>query len=253
MVSHQSIKRLSERERKVIASLKYAKYRAEEGLFVAEGVKSVELLLPQFRLKWLLFCGEEVPFDAPEECCRLCTPQELKKLSTLQSRQELMAVFHRPEVPELPKEARGLAVALEEVQDPGNLGTIIRLCDWLGIQHLFCSKGCADPFNTKTVQASMGALGNVTIHEEVDLLHYLPHHFDVIMATDMKGMDYRKASVGKSDRAVLLLGNEGRGLSEELLQIATTCLTIPSAPSAVSDSLNVSISAAILLSNLIKQ
>ena len=140
----------------------------------------------------------------------------------------------------------GLAVALEEVQDPGNLGTIIRLCDWLGIQHLFCSKGCADPFNTKTVQASMGALGNVTIHEEVDLLHYLPHHFDIIMATAMKGVDYRKASVGKSDRAVLLLGNEGRGLSEELLQIATTCLTIPSAPSAVSDSLNVSISAAIL-------
>lgn len=252
MVPSQSIKRLSERERKVVASLKYAKYRAEEGLFVAEGVKSVALLLPQFRLKWLLFSGETVPFEVDQESCRACTPQELKKLSTLQSRQEVIAVFHTPETPALPTDFRGLAVALEEVQDPGNLGTIIRLCDWLGIEHLFCSKGCADPFNTKTVQASMGALGYVSIHQEVDLLRFLPDHFDMIMATAMEGVDYRNISIDKSARAVLLLGNEGRGLSEGLLKIATTCLTIPSAPSSVSDSLNVSISAAILLSNLLK-
>lgn len=251
MVSSEFIKRLSERERKVISSLKYAKYRAEEGLFIAEGVKSVALLLPQFRLKWLLFSGEKVPFEVDQEHCRACTPQEIKKLSTLQSRQELMAVFHTPETPALPKALSGLAVALEEVQDPGNLGTIIRLCDWLGIQHIFCSKGCADPFNAKTVQASMGALGNVSIHQEVDLLHYLPDHFDMIMATAMEGVDYRNISIDKSARTVLLLGNEGRGLSEGLLKIATTCLTIPSAPTSVSDSLNVSISAAILLSNLI--
>lgn len=252
MVPSQSIKGLSERERKVVGSLRYAKYRAEEGLFVAEGLKSVALLLPQFRLKWLLFSGETVPFEVDQESCRACTPQELKKLSTLQSRQELMAVFHTPETPALPTDFGGLSVALEEVQDPGNLGTIIRLCDWLGIEHLFCSKGCADPFNPKTVQASMGALGNVAIHQEVDLLRFLPDHFNRIMATAMAGTDYRDITVERGDRAVLLLGNEGRGLSEELLQIATTCLTIPSAPSSVSDSLNVSISAAILLSNLLK-
>lgn len=250
MVLQESIKRLSERERKLIASLRIAKYRTSEGLFVAEGEKSIGLLRQHYKLRWLVTTSEQPPVGYPLECLRRTTSQELKKLSSLKSVQDFIAIFEIPAPPTLPDRLEGLSVALDEVQNPGNMGTIIRLCDWLGIRHIFCSKGCVDPYNEKCVQASMGALGNVEIHQECDLKTLLPQLFKRIIATSMEGEDYREIDLPLKEPAVVILGNEGHGLSAGLLDIATESITIPKAPSSVSDSLNVALSAAILLSSL---
>lgn len=247
VVSKEPIKSLSERERKIISSLRLSKKRSEEKLFVAEGVKTIELLLSHYRLRWIISPNTELLVGMESEA-RLASEQEMKKLSSLESRQELIAVFDIPEVP--PFAPSGLTVALEEVQNPGNLGTIIRLCDWLGIKNILCSKGCVDPYNPKVVQASMGALGNVNIYQDIDLIKVLPQHFRNIITTTMDGQDYRTVSI-PSD-SVIIFGNEGSGISSDLLSIANSRITIPRAESSISDSLNVSLSAAILLSSLTK-
>ncbi|MBR8765720.1 tRNA (guanosine(18)-2'-O)-methyltransferase [Porphyromonas levii] len=245
MVSEEAIKPLSERERKIVTSLRLAKKRSEERLFVAEGAKAIELLTPSFQLRWMIASDPTLLIGVGKEA-RLTSQQEMKKLSSLESRHELIAVFELPSEP--PFTASGLiTVALEEVQNPGNLGTIIRLCDWLGIKNILCSKGCVDPFNPKVVQASMGALGNVTIYQNIDLPEFLPSHFSNIITTAMDGQDYRTAVIPPN--SVIIFGNEGSGISSELLSIANNRITIPRAESSISDSLNVSLSAAILLSS----
>ncbi|MDO5016822.1 MAG: RNA methyltransferase [Porphyromonas sp.] len=253
MVSEEHIKPLSDKERKVISSLRLAKKRREEGLFVAEGVKSIELLLPAFRLRWLVYPETfQVPFDCPSTLCRIATDRELSKLSSLDSRQEVMAVFEIP-APADPSELDfgGLAVGLDQLQNPGNLGTIIRLCDWLGIKSILCSEGTVDVYNPKTVQASMGALGHVHVYQGIDLPSFLPRHFGSIITTAMEGSDFRDLKGLKDSNTIVIFGNEGNGISEAVRRIATTQVTIPKAEGAVSDSLNVSLSAAILLSSLI--
>ncbi|MDD7438360.1 MAG: RNA methyltransferase [Bacteroidales bacterium] len=246
MVSRYTIKPLSERERKIITSLRLSKKRSEERLFVAEGIKTIKLLLPQFNLRWMISSNAELLTNRAFEA-RLVGQQEMKKLSSLESHQELIAVFEIPS--EQPFVASGLTVALEEIQNPGNLGTIIRLCDWLGIKNILCSGGCVDPYNPKVVQASMGALGNVNIYQNINLIRFLPQHFSNIIATTIDGENYRKATI-PSD-SVIIFGNEGSGISVELLKISNNHITIPRAESSISDSLNVSLSAAILLSSFI--
>ncbi len=250
------VKALSERERKVITSLKMVKRRREEGLFISEGIKTTELLLERFNLRWLVISKERL--DLISRCqdhistLRIAPIEVMKRLSQLESRQEIIAVFEYPSSDSKQiTEVDGLSVALDEVQDPGNLGTIIRLCDWLGISSLICGKGCADPYSPKVIQASMGAIGNVDLLCDIDLPTFLPQHFDQIIATTMSGDDYRKVDRKQLLGAVLLFGNEGKGLSPNLLKLATKQIAIPRALTSISDSLNVSMSAAILLSSLI--
>lgn len=247
MVSKEVIKPLSERERKVITSLSLSKKRYIEKLFVAEGVKTIELLLPHFELHWIVSSDAKLLLDFGSKS-RLVDEREIKKISSLESRQQLIAIFEIPD--EQPFIPTGLTIALEEVQNPGNLGTIIRLCDWLGIKNILCSKGCVDPYNPKVVQASMGALGNVNIYQNIDLVRFLPEHYSDIIATTMDGQDFRNALTPSN--SVIIFGNEGNGISKELLDISTNRITIPRADSSISDSLNVSLSAAILLSSLSK-
>lgn len=247
MVPEETIKQLSERERKIITSLRVTKKRDEEKLFVAEGIKTIELLLPYFELRWMVSPKSELLVGHGTKA-RLVNEREMKKLSSLDSRQELMAVFDIPE--DKPMLLSDLTVALETIQNPGNMGTIIRLCDWLGIKNILCSSGCVDPYNPKVVQASMGALGNVNIYQNIDLQSFLPQHFSHIISTTMDGQDYRSISI-PSD-SVIIFGNEGSGISNELLKISNCRITIPRAESSISDSLNVSLSAAILLSSLSK-
>lgn len=245
MVLPTEIKPLSERERKIITSLRLVKKRNEEGLFVAEGLKAIELLRKHYKVMWLV-ASDSLLLDAGDARSRLTTEQEMKKLSSLESRQELIAVFEIPKEPIFkPSE---LTVALDEIQNPGNLGTLIRLCDWLGIRTIICGKGCADLYNPKVVQASMGALGNVQVIQDIDLETFLPQHFHHIYTTAMEGTDYRKVSV--PDCSVIIFGNEGKGVSPSLLSLSTGFITIPSADTTISESLNVSLSAAILLSAL---
>lgn len=257
---------LSKREEKLIRSLSLKKYRDEHGLFVAEGQKVIAPLLPYFDLEFLVLVAENgdpksgfrpysdigATVEVDGEKLRSVSMETLSRLSSLNSPQGVLAVFRIPCRSESFFPHSGVTVALDEVQNPGNLGTIIRLCDWLGIKDLMLSPGCADPYSPKVVQATAGALGNVNLHFSRDLESDIRRGlFGVIIGTALNGEPLRgKVDFPKGNTCVLF-GNEGHGLSKNLLDLCTDLVLIPAAPTAVSESLNVSLSAAILLSRLV--
>ena len=248
----EEIKPLSAREGKLIRSLSMKKFRDETGLFVAEGKKVIAPLLPFFRIKLLVSSDPWSEIDAEKQ--RAATAPELKKLSALTSPPDEIALFEIPSVgAEELTDSDKLVVALDAVQNPGNLGTIIRLCDWLGIRSLVLGEGSADPFSPKVVQATAGALGNVNLIQTADLTGFVRNHsFEQIIGTSLDGLPVGKVSAqpGDNGRTLVLFGNEGHGLSPELKALCTELVLLPSSPTTVSESLNVSISAAILLSRL---
>ena len=146
---------LSKGQIKLITSLKQKKYRMQHKLFVAEGVKTIsELLKSHFRLHHL-YTTESI-LDVPEDKLTLITPKQLQQISFLKTPNTALAIFRISETQ--PIHENGLVLALDDVRDPGNLGTIIRLCDWFGVKDLVCSAETVDCFNPKVVQATMGSL-----------------------------------------------------------------------------------------------
>ena len=239
------MEKLSERESKLIRSLRLKKNRDASGLFVAETVKVVEEMLPYFDTELLLVTAPtELPVD--ESKVRLVSEREMKRVSQLDCPSDCLALLRIPEA-EMVVRLEGLVVALDEVQNPGNIGTIIRLCDWLGIGTLLMSRGCADPYGAKVVQSTAGALGALTIHYDIDLAHTLSGYDGAIIAADLDGEPIGQASVPRE--AVVLLGNEGHGFSPEVKSLCTETILIPKSPTAAGDSLNVALSAAIILSH----
>lgn len=239
------MEKLSERESKLIRSLRLKKNRDASGLFVAETVKVVEEMIPYFDTELLLVTA---PTDLPveESKVRLVSELEMKRVSQLDCPSDCLALLRIPEAVTVGR-FEGLVVALDEVQNPGNIGTIIRLCDWLGIGTLLMSRGCADPYGAKVVQSTAGALGALTIHYDIDLAHRLSHYDGAIIAADLDGEPIGQASVPRE--AVVLFGNEGHGFSPEVKSLCTETVLIPKSPSAAGDSLNVALSAAIILSH----
>lgn len=239
------MEKLSERESKLIRSLRLKKNRDSSGLFVAETAKVVEEMLPYFDTELLLVTS---PTELPVEKSRvrLVTEREMKRVSQLDCPSDCLALLRIPAA-ETVVRFEGLVVALDEVQNPGNIGTIIRLCDWLGIGTLLMSRGCADPYGAKVVQSTAGALGALTIHYDIDLAATLSGYDGAIIAADLDGEPIGQASVPRE--AVVLFGNEGHGFSPEVKSLCTETILIPKSPSAAGDSLNVAISAAIILSH----
>ena len=231
-------------------ALSSKKYRDEYGLFVAEGTKVIEPLMPFFELHLLL--TKEPVAGVADEKQRIVPGKLFDKLSGLTTPTDGIALFRLPDE-RVRRFPRGrLSVALDAVQNPGNLGTIIRLCDWLGIRTILLGSGTADPFAPKVVQATAGALGNVDLIRCGNLLEMLREYpFDEVIGTSLSGtplpLAFSKAPEGHT---CVLFGNEGHGLSSALQEACTRLVLIPPAPTAVSESLNVSISAAILLSRL---
>lgn len=238
---------LSKAKMKYIRSLELKKFRREEKAFVAEGPKVVGDLLPHLPCRLLVALPEwlsahrEVKADEVYEV----TQDELQHVSFLRAPQEVLAVF---ELPPTPSESRidGLALALDDVQDPGNLGTIIRLADWFGIRHIFCSAGTADAFSPKVVQATMGALARVTIHS-VDLptfLQSLPACTPVY-GTFLEGEVIYDTPL--SAEGIIVMGNEGNGISPAVAKAVTHKLFIPPYPqdAETSESLNVAVATAV--------
>ena len=239
------MEKLSERESKLIRSLRLKKNRDASRLFVAETVKVVEEMLPYFDTELLLVTAPtELPVE--ESRVRLVTEREMKRVSQLDCPSDCLALLRIPAA-ETVVRLEGLVVALDEVQNPGNIGTIIRLCDWLGIGTLLMSRGCADPYGAKVVQSTAGALGALTIHYDIDLAHTLSGYDGAIIAADLDGEPIGQASVPRE--AVVLFGNEGHGFGPEVKSLCTETVLIPKSPSAAGDSLNVAISAAIILSH----
>ncbi len=236
---------------KKIKSLDRRRCRQREGVFLAEGPKLVGELLGAFRLAHVVCVGEwaerhaaSLPQVVPVS---VVSEDELARISLLQHPQEVLALFELPHAEaSLAEEAgRDLVIALDNVQDPGNLGTILRLADWFGIRHVFCSVGTADAFNPKTVQATMGALGRVAVHY-VDLAAELATFHGPVYGTFLDGNNIYRENL--SANGVIVMGNEGNGISPEVARCVTSRLFVPPYPANADtvESLNVAVATAIV-------
>lgn len=241
---------LSKNKIKYIHSLELKKNRKEEQVFVAEGHKLVGDLLGHFPCRLLVATSGWLHMQEPlvaDEVIEV-TQEELSRASLQKAPQEVLAVFAQP-VYELNPEVMktSLCLALDDVQDPGNLGTIIRLADWFGIEHIFCSVGTADVFNPKTVQATMGALARVKVH-----YCSLPQLIDEVKGdvpvygTFLDGEVIYKEKL--SANGLIVMGNEGKGVSAEVEKRIDRRLYIPNYPQEreTSESLNVAIATAVV-------
>mgnify|MGYP003290724803 CR=1 FL=1 len=243
---------------KQIHSLEMRKFRRQEGEFVAEGNKLVQDNLQAMKCHRLV--ATSAWWEAHPEAesmakeCYTITPQEMERLSLMQSPQEVLGTFLLPEY-KLDKEicnqlASELVVALDEIQDPGNLGTIIRLCDWFGIRTIICSPNTADCFAPKVVQATMGAIARVKLIY-TDLTQFIREMQDrnvPIYGTFLEGDNIYQTQL--SPNGIIVMGNEGRGISDAIKQLVNRKLFIPPFPAdaLTSESLNVGIATAITVS-----
>lgn len=235
---------LSKNHIKRITSLVQKKYRQKHNLFIAEGIKVVsELLHASFELDTLFTTDTEL-FEADRTNIIKISDNELRKISQLKTPNTVLALFKIPGTGEILN--KGLTVALDTVNDPGNLGTIIRLCDWFGIVDLVCSANTVDCYNTKVVQASMGSLARVNIHY-VNLTDYLALSKRPVFLADMNGKNIYESSFPED--AILVMGNEANGISEEIKRIGHKRVTIPRFGTfQKAESLNVATATAVLLS-----
>lgn len=242
---------------RLIRSLEQKKHRREEGLFVAEGHKTVEELLPVFDCTFLAAGTEWLSaHEAYAEAMKRkgteieeVSAEELKRISLLKTPQDMLALFRQPESRTVPEEVPGgqLCLGLDGVQDPGNMGTIVRIADWFGIRHIFCSPDTADIYNPKTVQATMGALARVEVHYLAlpALLEKVAGRVPVY-GTFLDGKDIYTQPL--SENGLIMMGNEGNGVSREVAEKIDQRLYVPSYPagSPTSESLNVAVATAVV-------
>jgi len=235
---------ISKSQLKLITSLSQKKYRQKHNLFIAEGIKVVnELLNSSFEVE-LIFCTNDFQTMLPENKITRVSETELKKISTLKSPNKVLSLFKIPE--EKPIQNSGLILALDAINDPGNLGTIIRLCDWFGIAQLICSKDTVDCYNQKVVQASMGSLTRIKI-QYLDLKNYFSENLLPTFIADMNGENVYQTVLPKE--GILILGNEANGVSEEIKKKIKHKISIPRfGETQKTESLNVATAAAILIS-----
>lgn len=232
---------LSKNHIKLITSLSQKKYRQKHKLFVVEGVKVVqEFLNSSYELE--IVFSTDTDFSSTNKFIEV-TDQELKKISSLKNPNKVLALFKIPS--EKKVNSSGLIVALDTINDPGNLGTIIRLCDWFGVEQLVCSKETVDCYNTKVVQASMGSLTRVST-SYLNLPEYLKTVSIPIYIADMNGVNIHKTKLPAS--AVLVMGNEANGISDTLKSLISNKISIPRYGDSMQvESLNVATATAILL------
>lgn len=237
----------------IYSSLSQLKLRRKHGLFIVEGEKAVKDSLERFKPEALLITRD---FDLPAIwrsgiTVYEVTPEQMKKISNLTTPSSVAAIL---KIPEFSKDSiqnleTGLFPVLDCIQDPGNLGTIIRTCHWFGIPAIFASKDTVDLYNPKTVQSTMGSLGKVkVIYTDLQRL-FEANPAMPVYGTLLDGEDIFKATLEK--RGFILFGNEGKGISMPLRKYVTHPLLIPPGGPDHSESLNVAIAAAITISQFI--
>ena len=237
---------LSKNQVKLIQKLQQKKYRNELNLFIVEGKKSiVEFLQAGYRLE-LLIATEVFATALNGQPITLVSKEELRKVSSLKNPDEGLAIFHQRQHKGILQE--GVILALDNVQDPGNLGTLIRLCDWFGIETLICNSQTVDCYNPKVVQASMGSLTRVAVHY-VDLAGFLATCALPLYAMDLDGENLYTTEFPED--CVLILGNEANGISPEIRALADGIITIPRfGKLQQTESLNVAMAGAIVVSQV---
>ena len=251
---------LSKNQIKLIKSLETKKNRKRAGLFVAEGPKVVGDLLRAGYIPHSIFSTHALPIthNRPHSNLQvrehptpiLITDDELRRISFLQHPQEVLGVFHIPtpsHTSNIKHQTSNISLALDGVQDPGNVGTIIRIADWFGITQIYCSPDTADVYNPKVVQATMGSLAHVSM-TYCDLVPLLSKADVPIYGTLLDGQDIYQQPL--SENGIIVMGNEGNGISPEVRQLVTNKLLIPNfnQNTETAESLNVAIATAITLS-----
>lgn len=235
---------VSKNQIKLISSLHQKKYRIAHQLFIAEGVKGInELLQSNFELEHLYVTIDEFKSVSMTQKT-VISDADLKKISALTTPNTCLAVFKIPK--EKPVLNKGLIVALDTIRDPGNMGTILRLCDWFGINQVVCSKETVDLYNPKVVQATMGSIARVNVNY-LNLKDFLETTSLPIYGTFMDGEDIYNSEI--TNEGIIILGNEANGISKEIEELVTKRITIPRFGNLQqTESLNVATATAIVLS-----
>lgn len=243
---------LSKAQNKYIRSLSQQKYRKEYNVFIAEGDKIArEWLASDASIQVIAATADWADqysglIDAhPEAVVHIVTDDELKAISTLQAPNKVLLVVHAPKTTfEMPQ--NDWCLALDGIQDPGNMGTIIRIADWFGIKYLLCAPGCVEVYNPKVVQAAMGGHLRVQVYEG-EILPLLQQTTMPILAAALDGENIYH--VTKPSAGIIVIGNESKGISKEIMELATHKIKIPGKGGA--ESLNAGVSAGIICALLV--
>lgn len=247
---------ISKNRIKYIRSLELKKNRKADKVFLAEGPKLVGDLLGHFPCRFLLATSEWLSRNRhlPVEDVTEVTEEELSRASLQKTPQQVLAVFRQPDDEwDASVISRSLCLALDDVQDPGNLGTIIRLADWFGIEHIFCSPNTVDAFSPKTIQATMGGIARVKLHY-TPLPALLQSLGDIpVYGTFLDGKNMYEQPL--SAHGLIVMGNEGNGIGKEVERLVTRKLYIPNYPAdrETSESLNVAIATAVVCAEFRRQ
>ena len=235
---------ISKNQIKLIKQLEQKKFRRREGLFVAEGPKVVGDLMKKWQPA-CVFATEDYAPPRPADIQHV-SEEELRRVSFLQHPQQVLALFPIPVSDGFQPSTDNLTIVLDGIQDPGNLGTIIRLADWFGITDIVCSEETADAWNPKVVQATMGSIARVNISytDLPALLDTLPEDFPVY-GTLLDGDNIYSQTLTAG--GIIIMGNEGNGLTEKVRRRVNRRLLIPSyRKDDTAESLNVAIATAIV-------
>jgi len=233
---------ITNHQKKFIVSLKQKKFRTQHNSFVVEGIKMVnELLQSDYEVETLFATQpwfNNYSWDNAEEI----SEKELSSISSLKTPNQVLAVAKKKET-SLPPSFEELTIALDNVQDPGNLGTIIRTADWFGVKNVICSEDCVDVYNPKVIQATMGSFCRVNV-VCANLIDFFSQNNDVtVYGSFIDGENIYKKKISKNE-SILLMGNESKGISKELQPYIKEWISIPRIGQA--ESLNVSVATSIL-------
>ncbi len=229
---------------KIITSLGSKKYRQKYDLFIVEGVKNVgEVIKSSIKVKEI-FLTEDLWPEAKGIKKTLIDEKDLKKISQLTTPNVALALCELPQNPVL-ENFNGLALALDDIRDPGNLGTIIRLADWFGIAHILCTKESVDLYNPKVIMSTMGSFSRVKVHY-IDLEDYLANYDGNIFGTFMEGDSIYENKLPQD--GILVMGNEANGISAAIEKLTTHKISIPFyGKNGNTESLNVAVATSIIL------
>ena len=241
---------LSKSDIKYIQSLSHKKFREQEKLFPVEGVKMVDELLKEAKQaikkiyavkEWESIYKESIPSDIT-----ICVIEdfELQKISSQKTPQQVIALVELPQIDIKTQIFNGVTIVLDHIQDPGNLGTIIRTCDWFGIINIICSPDTVDAFNAKVVQSAMGSILRVNVFY-TEITDFLNMHSDSpVYSAVLNGISIHEVSIAPN--CFIVIGNESVGISDEILSLTNQRITIPKYGKA--ESLNAAIATSIILS-----
>lgn len=246
---------LSKKIVKYIQSLSHKKFRDEEGAFIAEGPKIVSEFLLSRKTKCKIICAEKKWLSENESLLKNINAENifetddhwLKGISLLKTPNKVVAVFNKKNDTEIPNLSNKISLMLDDLQDPGNMGTIIRIADWFAIENIICSENSVDCYNPKVVQSSMGSLSRTNVFY-TDLVSFVKKNKKIsLYATTLSGASVFK--LPKINEGIILIGNESKGVHEDLLKLTSHQITIPRFGCA--ESLNAAVASGIILSQLV--